>query len=267
MLIDAHHHLARPSLCSYYDRYHEAVEQMAAEYGIDRVCVMGAPAEFEGLAGNREVLDLAAKTDKVLPIAHVDLDRDAPADVGDRDRQGFAGFKAIMVQRPYNADAYMPLYEAVARTGKYLYFHTGMLGGGYRAIDSATARPEYLDRVAHSFPEMPILCAHVGFPWVNSALALLAYHGNVYIDFTGSVLSMDLEWFRSPSCFYRIRWSRVVFGTDSMIRDFSIPYAGYRRLCEFFELDEPQRRAVMGGTMAGILALGGSGRVSPGADG
>ncbi len=47
------------------------------------------------------------------------------------------------------------------------------------------ARPVYVDRVAVEFPDLKIVLAHVGIPWVDEALMVSAKNPNVYVDLSG----------------------------------------------------------------------------------
>jgi len=42
-------------------------------------------------------------------------------------------------------------------------------------------RPIHLDRVALYFPDLAVVCAHTGWPWVEEAIALAWKHPNVFI--------------------------------------------------------------------------------------
>ncbi len=48
---------------------------------------------------------------------------------------------------------------------------------------SETGRPiPYIDEVALDFPELSIVCGHVGYPWTEEMVAVARKHPNVYID-------------------------------------------------------------------------------------
>jgi predicted TIM-barrel fold metal-dependent hydrolase len=48
---------------------------------------------------------------------------------------------------------------------------------------SETGRPiPYIDQVAIDFPELTIVCGHVGYPWTEEMVAVARKHANVYID-------------------------------------------------------------------------------------
>ncbi|MBU3916515.1 amidohydrolase family protein, partial [bacterium] len=55
--------------------------------------------------------------------------------------------------------------------------HTGPL------CPSEPGRPiPYIDEVAIDFPELKIVCGHIGYPWTTEMIAVATKHQNVYID-------------------------------------------------------------------------------------
>lgn len=55
--------------------------------------------------------------------------------------------------------------------------HTGPLR------PSETGRPiPYIDEIAIDFPELVIVCGHIGYPWTTEMIAVADKHPNVYID-------------------------------------------------------------------------------------
>jgi predicted TIM-barrel fold metal-dependent hydrolase len=55
--------------------------------------------------------------------------------------------------------------------------HTGPL------CPSEPGRPiPYIDVVAIEFPELNIVCGHVGYPWTTEMIAVATKHPNVFID-------------------------------------------------------------------------------------
>ncbi len=55
--------------------------------------------------------------------------------------------------------------------------HTGPL------CPSEPGRPiPYIDQVALDFPELKIVCGHIGYPWTAEMIAVATKHPNVYID-------------------------------------------------------------------------------------
>ena len=50
-------------------------------------------------------------------------------------------------------------------------------------MPSEVGRPiPYVDQVAIDFPELTIVCGHIGYPWTEEMIAVATKHKNVYID-------------------------------------------------------------------------------------
>ena len=47
------------------------------------------------------------------------------------------------------------------------------------------SQPADFDEVAQSFPSLPIVVSHLGYPWTEQMICLLAKHPNVYSDIAG----------------------------------------------------------------------------------
>lgn len=92
---------------------------------------------------------------------------------------GIAIAPAAQDFHPSNSRAMM-VYGEAAEAGLPVIFHTGV------HILAATkleyARPALLDEVAREFPTLKIVVAHMGFPWINETLVLLAKHSNVFAE-------------------------------------------------------------------------------------
>jgi len=58
------------------------------------------------------------------------------------------------------------------------------VGHSAEAMPSDTSRPILLDNVALDFPELRIVAAHTGWPWVEELIAVAWKHPNVYIATT-----------------------------------------------------------------------------------
>jgi predicted TIM-barrel fold metal-dependent hydrolase len=83
-----------------------------------------------------------------------------------------------------------PFFEAAASLGLRLLVHTGTSGVGAgepggQGLALDLCRPMRLDALAARYPEMPILLAHVGWPWHLEALAMALHKTNVFIDISG----------------------------------------------------------------------------------
>ncbi len=71
-------------------------------------------------------------------------------------------------------------YDVASQMGLPVLFHTGLRNGPETVLQYA--QPILLDEVAREFPNLKILIAHMGFPWTNETITLLAKHANVFSD-------------------------------------------------------------------------------------
>lgn len=101
---------------------------------------------------------------------------------------GMAVAPAAQGFHPTNSQA-MLVYAEAAEHGMPALFHTGI------HLTAATkleyARPVLLDEIAREFPDLKIVIAHMGYPWVAETVMLLAKHENVYAEISGL---LDQPW-------------------------------------------------------------------------
>ncbi|RCW46960.1 hypothetical protein DFQ14_101300 [Halopolyspora algeriensis] len=169
------------------------------------------------LISNDEVVEwVAARPDRFAGLATVDLARPMEA-VRELRRcvidLGFRGLRVVpwLWELAPTDRRYYPLYAACVELGVPFCTQVGHTGP---LQPSETGRPiPYIDQVALDFPELTIVCGHVGYPWTEEMIALARKHANVYIDtsaYTSARLPQELIAFlhtRTGSC-------KVLFGTN-----------------------------------------------------
>ena len=75
---------------------------------------------------------------------------------------------------------FYPLFTACVELGVPFFTQVGHTGP---LRPSETGRPiPYIDQVAIDFPELTIVCGHIGYPWTEEMVAVARKHENVYID-------------------------------------------------------------------------------------
>jgi predicted TIM-barrel fold metal-dependent hydrolase len=99
---------------------------------------------------------------------------------------GFKGLKlhcdALGIY-PNDEKLLYPIYKRCAELGFVVLHHTGTTGLGYCKIKYG--RPLDLDDVAQDFPDLKIICAHFGWPWMEECFAVATRNSNVYVDISG----------------------------------------------------------------------------------
>lgn len=84
---------------------------------------------------------------------------------------------------PNDRELMYPLYEICVEHDAPVLFHTGSTR--LYSTPIKYSQPVHLDDVAVDFPELKIIMAHWGWPWVDEALAILWRNENVYVDLSG----------------------------------------------------------------------------------
>lgn len=99
------------------------------------------------------------------------------------DLQGLKFHACTLGVRPDDRELMYPLYEKAQDMGLRILHHTGTTSLSHCLI--SYARPVALDAVAYDFPQLPILLAHFGWPWMEECFAVLMRHPNLYTDISG----------------------------------------------------------------------------------
>lgn len=142
-------------------------------------------------------------------------------------------FHPIMQHFAVNDRRCYPLFEAINELKAAVMIDIGTTGMGAGMPGGMGARirhahPSAIDDLAADFPDLKIIMAHPGWPWVDEATAVALHKGNVYWEMSGwapkhfpAQLKVDMR--------ARLQ-DKVLFGSDYP----SMPYA--RILGEWQEL-------------------------------
>lgn len=113
-------------------------------------------------------------------------------------------------------------YEQCQKMGKSIIFHTGTLQAG-SAGRLKQVHPLNIDELANKFPELKIVMAHFGNPWVIDAAVVIAKNKNVYVDLSGyfteyaSIPKEEINFFVQDLMYLRNfvgDFKKCLFGTD-----------------------------------------------------
>jgi predicted TIM-barrel fold metal-dependent hydrolase len=142
-------------------------------------------------------------------------------------------FHPIMQHFAVSDTQYYPMFELINELKAAVMIDVGTTGmgagmpGGHGAV-IRHAHPSHIDQLAADFPDMKIIMAHPGWPWVEETTAVALHKGNVYWEMSGWApkyfpgnLKVDMRG--------RLQ-DKIMFGSDYP----SMPYA--RILKEWREL-------------------------------
>jgi predicted TIM-barrel fold metal-dependent hydrolase len=138
------------------------------------------------LITNDEVAAIVKRyPDRFVGIASVDLYRPMNAIRELRRCVNELGFKGLRIIQwlwnlPPNDRRYYPLYAECIEMDIPMGLQVGHTGP---LCPSEPGRPiPYVDEVALEFPELRLVCGHIGYPWTAEMISLATKYPNVYID-------------------------------------------------------------------------------------
>jgi len=159
-----------------------AMDQAGIQSGL--LCAWWGPAGI--LISNDEVSSILQKhPNRFRGVASVDLFRPMEA-VRELRRcvkdLGFIGLRQVqwLWNLPATDRRYYPLFAECVELEIPVCLQVGHTGP---LCPSEPGRPiPYIDQVAIEFPELKIVCGHIGYPWTQEMIAVATKHPNVYID-------------------------------------------------------------------------------------
>jgi predicted TIM-barrel fold metal-dependent hydrolase len=176
------------------------------------------------IVSNEQIVNLMEKSSRFIGFASVD-----PRDPGALKtlekavkEYGLRGLKLDPSLQGFDINdvehAY-PVYQLCSELGIPILMHCGM---SWSPIGRAElAQPLMLERVIHKFPNLKIIIAHFGWPWVTETLMLALKFRNVYVDtsilFSGTPpesIRHVIEKVIGMETFDRSLHSQVLFGSN-----------------------------------------------------
>ncbi|MEK7545866.1 MAG: amidohydrolase family protein [Patescibacteria group bacterium] len=259
MIIDAHTHIhLDPGVNG-----QEIKDLLAAmdDAGIDKAAVFAAP--INGLTTERVLAETEPYRDRLFVVGSVSplmyAFRRTPDTVEEwlasgrvRALKFYTGYEHF-----YPADERLrPYLELLVKHGRPAIFHMGDLYDKIRGARLKYSHPLHVDDLAADMPDLKIIIAHVGYPWVIDAAEVCYKNKNVYADCSGFVYgAFDL---RSQERFRKV-WrefdeitessGKMLFGSDWPISDMR----GYVELIA--QLAGSQREPVFSGNAENLFGL------------
>jgi predicted TIM-barrel fold metal-dependent hydrolase len=138
------------------------------------------------LISNDEVAAFVRQApDRLVGVGSVDISRPRAAVRELRRCVRELGFRAVRVlpwlwELPPTHARFYPVLSECCELGIPFCTQVGHTGP---LMPSEVGRPiPYIDQVAIDFPELAIVCGHVGYPWTEEMVAVATKHPNVFID-------------------------------------------------------------------------------------
>jgi predicted TIM-barrel fold metal-dependent hydrolase len=160
------------------------VEAMDAG-GVDLSLITAWYGPEGSLISNEEVAEFVGQyPTRFRGVAGADIRKpmEAIRELRQRVAEGFVALRAIpwLWEVPPTDRRFYPLYAACVDLGIPFCTQVGHTGP---LRPSEPGRPiPYIDQIANDFPELSIVCGHIGYPWTTEMIAVADKHPNVVID-------------------------------------------------------------------------------------
>ena len=205
------------------------------------------------LIANDEVASLVERfPNRFVGIASVNLFKPMDAVRELRRCVNELGFKGLRIVQwlwnlPPTDRRYYPLYAECIDLDIPVCLQVGHTGP---LCPSEPGRPiPYIDEVALEFPELRMVCGHIGYPWTTEMIAVATKHTNVYIDTSAYIAR------RYPpelvNYLKRHGRSKVLFGTNYPMLTPARCLEGFDEL----ELDEEVKELFLHGNAQRVFKL------------
>lgn len=169
---------------------------------------------------------------------------------------GVLGFHFHPIMGRYAVDdrQLYPLFEAITALGVPVMIDVGTTGMGAGMPGGMGARirhahPRAVDELAADFPELTIIAAHPGWPWIEEMTAVALHKGNVYWEMSGWAPKHFPQQLRTDIR-ARLR-DKVMFGTDHP----SLPFERLLREWDELGYTEAVMHQVFHGNAERLLGL------------
>lgn len=153
--------------------------------GVEKALISAWYGPNGALISNEEVQEIVTKYPELfVGIASADLRNPVEAVRTLRNCVNEHGFKGLRIvqwlwELPCTHPLYYPLYSACVELGVPVCLQVGLTGP---LRSSESGRPLHIERVALDFPDLKIVCGHIGYPWHAEMIAFATKFPNVYID-------------------------------------------------------------------------------------
>ena len=184
---------------------------------VDKAIVFG----IARLGAEQNVNDLTAEYVKIHPdkmIGFLSVDPNDPNCIEEMRRcineMGLKGLKTGPIYQSYHPDSYKAtlVFKEAEKLDIPVMFHQATTPSHLNLLE--LAQPLLLEKVAHQFPDLKIVYAHMGHPWWREVIMIIRRNENVYADISAN--------FYHPWDFYNSlelahEWGqldKLLFGSD-----------------------------------------------------
>jgi len=148
---------------------------------------------------------------------------------------GLRGLKVAPIYQMFDPLSNMcyPLYAKAEELGMPMMWHQGTSYVQYGPLE--LSNPVILDKIARSFPDLKMIIAHMGHPWILETLCVVRKQPNVYTDISALCTR---PWQLYNAMVYAMEYGvtdKLLFGTDFPFFDCNTTMEALRKVNEIVE--------------------------------
>ncbi len=203
---------------------------------------------------------VAKENPSLVPLVGVDIlqtPAGMEAEIEGAMKQGAKGLKLHPVVNHFSPDdrRMWPAYARAMEAGLPILFHSGQAEvAGFAA--SEHGRPSLFEPLLRSFPNLPVILAHMGKGYLEESIALAQKYGRVYFDISGIISHIGSKGGFSSDAhavelLRKIGADRILFGSDWPWYDALMAVERFNRL----NLTADEKRKILGQNAAKIFGL------------
>lgn len=226
MIIDCHTHIGKMGGKTWTPQ--DLLAQMD-EAGIDYSLLITLEEQQENKQLTiEEIIKVCEQFPRLIPIGRIDYN-DAIKEQTDKiisylEEKKIFGVKFYLGYQKYHANdsKLHPIYTFCQENNFPVIYHTGMLETEFSGL-LKSSHPLTIDEVADTFPNLKIVIAHMGNPWIMDCAAVVLKNKNVYMDFSAyfteyaPIKDTDVDFFVKHMAdvkFFLGDFKKCLFGTD-----------------------------------------------------
>lgn len=192
---------------------------LAASEPVDKSFILGYKSRYLDVEIPSELIRQFVRAHPHKLIGFVGID---PTDLGEaldelRAAHAEPGIGGITVS-PASQDFHpadsraMQVFAEAARLKMPVLLHQGIHFTSASKMEFG--RPVLLDEIARDIPDLKLVVAHLGYPWVDECITLLGRHANVYAD-VSAMLNRPWQAYNALLSAYQYGVTdRLLFGSD-----------------------------------------------------
>ena len=229
MIIDIHNHITVKS--SPYHLPAKEYLKVMDDVGVEKMVILG---KDYGMLGDQQQSNLTdgevanfvkAHPDRFIGFTAVHPDRGEEKNLERIEKAvNDLGLKGIKIN-PHsgffpNDERLYPIYEKATKLRIPVMVHMGVKAP-VEGTRVKYCQPLYLDDVAVDFPDMNLIIAHAGYPWVEETILVGLYAGNVFVDISTlnqleEIMGCEVVISTLRKLTSSLGVHRVIFGSDGI---------------------------------------------------